>query len=80
MICELCSKQHDGEFGSGRFCSEYCARKFSTHKERKTINRKVSVKLRGVDSKNSRKAKYLENTRCMHCNAEFSFDERKQDD
>lgn len=30
MICELCKKDHDGSYGSGRFCSEKCSRKFST--------------------------------------------------
>lgn len=26
MICERCGKEHDGSYGSGRFCSEFCAR------------------------------------------------------
>lgn len=25
MICERCGKEHDGSFGSGRFCSRACA-------------------------------------------------------
>ena len=25
MICEKCGKEHDGTFGSGRFCSRSCA-------------------------------------------------------
>ena len=25
MICERCQKEHDGTFGSGRFCSKQCA-------------------------------------------------------
>jgi hypothetical protein len=25
MICERCNKEHDGSFGSGRFCSRACA-------------------------------------------------------
>lgn len=25
MICERCGKEHDGSFGSGRFCSAYCS-------------------------------------------------------
>ena len=29
MICELCGKEHNGLYGSGRFCSEFCAKKFS---------------------------------------------------
>ena len=30
MICENCSKEHEGNYGSGRFCSKECARSFST--------------------------------------------------
>lgn len=25
MICETCGKEHDGSFGSGRFCCRTCA-------------------------------------------------------
>ena len=27
--CEFCGKEHEGEYGSGRFCSAYCARQYS---------------------------------------------------
>ena len=30
MICEKCEQEHDGTYGSGRFCSSKCARGFST--------------------------------------------------
>lgn len=30
MICENCGKEHNGLYGSGRFCSKECARSFST--------------------------------------------------
>lgn len=46
-ICECCKKKHDGKFGSGRFCSKFCSRSFSTKLKRKEINRKVSEKLSG---------------------------------
>lgn len=29
MICEYCGQEHDGSYGSGRFCSSKCARFFS---------------------------------------------------
>ena len=32
MICENCGKEHNGSYGSGRFCSKECARSFSTKK------------------------------------------------
>ena len=30
--CEYCGKEHDGSYGSGRFCSSKCARKYSNSK------------------------------------------------
>lgn len=30
MICENCGKEHDGNYGSGRFCCKECARSFSS--------------------------------------------------
>lgn len=45
--CENCKNEHDGLYGSGRFCSETCARGFSTKAKRNEINKKVSEKLLG---------------------------------
>jgi len=44
-ICENCEKEHNGEYGSGRFCSSKCARCFSTKEKRQEINKKVSETL-----------------------------------
>ena len=44
IICENCGKEHDGSYGSGRFCSKECARSYSSKqnknelKEAKCIN------------------------------------------
>lgn len=46
FICENCNKEHDGSYGSGRFCEIKCSRSFSTKNKRIEINRKVSKKLR----------------------------------
>jgi len=48
MECENCKVDHDGTFGSGRFCSMKCSRGFSTKAKRAEINEKVSSKLKGV--------------------------------
>lgn len=40
--CENCKNEHDGSYGSGRFCTSKCARGFSTKAKRKEINEKVS--------------------------------------
>lgn len=44
MQCENCSKEHDGSYGSGRFCSVKCAksRVFLTKEKRSEINKKIS--------------------------------------
>ncbi len=47
MICENCSKDHEGLYATGRFCSQQCARSFSTKSKRKEINKKVSKALAG---------------------------------
>ncbi len=47
MLCENCNSEHEGQYGSGRFCCSSCARGFSTKSQRGEINRKVSEKLKG---------------------------------
>lgn len=42
-ICETCGKEHDGSFGSGRFCSRSCANRKSHTEE---CNKKVSETLK----------------------------------
>lgn len=50
MQCENCNSEHDGNYGSGRFCSSKCARAFSTKEKRQEINKKVAKKLNGRPS------------------------------
>lgn len=58
MKCENCQKKHNGSYGSGRFCSQKCARAYATKLNRKEINKKVSLTMRGTgDSSESRKDK-----------------------
>lgn len=45
--CENCENEHNGSYGSGRFCSSKCARGFSTKANRNEISEKVSKKLIG---------------------------------
>ena len=47
MKCETCDQDHNGLYGSGRFCSKRCARSFSTQMSREEINKRVSQKLLG---------------------------------
>lgn len=53
MKCENCDIDHDGSYGSGRFCSKGCARGFSTKHKREIINAKVSDKMSGRKSPTS---------------------------
>lgn len=50
MICENCNIEHEGLYGSGRFCTEKCARCFSTKIKRADINNRVSLSLKGRPS------------------------------
>jgi hypothetical protein len=47
MKCEYCNNDHNGNYGSGRFCNVRCARGFSSREKRQEINRRVSEKLKG---------------------------------
>ena len=48
MNCEYCKIEHTGVYGSGRFCSERCAKVFATKMKRKEINRKLHDQLKGL--------------------------------
>lgn len=50
MKCEFCYLEHKGKYGSGRFCSEKCARTFSGAEKRKESSLKVSKTLKGRPS------------------------------
>ena len=62
MKCERCGKEHDGSFGSGRFCSRPCAnsRKFSEETKNKISKSLIKYKKSLIKSK----ILYL----CLNCN------------
>ena len=62
MKCEKCEKEHNGSYGSGRFCSPKCARGYSTKFNRKETNEKIRNKLKGIIKKH----KY-----CVSCGDEI---------
>ena len=43
-ICENCGKEHDGSYGSGRFCSHSCQASF-TNKNRGKRNQETIEKI-----------------------------------
>lgn len=63
-ICENCNSEHNGNYGSGRFCSTICARGFSTKNKRKEINEKISKSLIGSGHSD---VKII----CTECKTEF---------
>lgn len=71
MICEYCGKEHDGSFGSGRFCSDSCRRAFCGSKRQKSYIRRDS-KIGGwyctICSSNFRTRRLLQEHRKVHAN------------
>ena len=69
-ICEKCSKQHDGKFGTGRFCSKSCA----NSRVRTTVTKKkISKALKGnVPWNVGRLSKYTKE--CVTCKKTFTID------
>jgi hypothetical protein len=53
-ICEFCATSHKGEFGSGRFCSAICARRYSANINRAETNAKISSSVKEFYRRNSR--------------------------
>lgn len=64
LACEKCNKEHNGSYGSGRFCSSKCARGFSTKANREDINNKIRKKLKESAHKKIQKT-------CPECNSSF---------
>lgn len=44
MICEFCGKEHDGSYGTGRFCSDHCRRAFCGSSRKKGKRRTGFIK------------------------------------
>lgn len=71
--CENCGNEHDGSYGSGRFCSVKCARGFSTKEKRSLINEKISTTINGSGNNTVKKI-------CLNCKEKFEvpFNKRNQ--
>lgn len=61
FICEKCGKEHDGSFGSGRFCSESCAHA-RTHSDetKQKIRESLNNYLDGLDPNRLTKQQRIE--------------------
>lgn len=67
MKCEYCSLEHNGTYGSGRFCSEQCARSFSS-KKRLHIEKENLESLIGDKLSSRSIASYL---KCSQTNVQY---------
>ena len=56
-ICERCGCEHDGSFGSGRFCSKSCA---NAHTRTEESKKKTSESIRKWNAKRNRKPKHIQ--------------------
>lgn len=65
MICERCGKEHDGTFGSGRFCSKSCAQSRTWSKEHK---HKLSESLKQSEKVTGAKTRTY---KCISCGDEY---------
>ena len=72
-LCENCGIEHEKAYGSGRFCTQSCAKSFSSREKRLEINAKVSKKLK---EKNKNKNPLIEK-KCEYCKKEFSVKGKK---
>lgn len=70
MICEVCGKEHDGSYGSGRFCSRSCGCKYSAISRSKDCLNFIKQKVQNSKSlSKERKQKEYEATPkvCKNC-------------
>ena len=74
MICENCGKEHDGSYGSGRFCCKSCSISFGNKQRSKEsrllLNKKISKGLKKYNKENPyipKEYKYI----CEKCGKEF---------
>lgn len=76
--CENCGIHHNGEYGSGRFCTSKCARSFSTKKNKKEINDKISKSLTGKSRNKTHET--IITLKCLYCLNDFTvkWNKRKQ--
>lgn len=64
MVCENCGKEHDGTFGSGRFCCRSCANSRHFSKE---VKEKISKGVIKYNNENKLTYTYI----CEKCNKGF---------
>lgn len=59
FICEYCNCEHDGNYGSGRFCTRECMYKFVLSKRRKHLSPEIMKKILDKSLKARSNRRYL---------------------
>jgi len=92
MKCEMCDNEHNGDYGSGRFCSSKCARTFSSNtliKKTKIVQcidcsidievdfRASSLQCKCDGCRKSYKKKYKKNRICIVCGGPLKKNAKK---
>ena len=86
MISKKCKKEHNGEYGSGRFCSSKCARSYSSENEKgktkdaicilcgskTTIPKRASLKYAKCEKCKPRKT-IIKHEYCLYCGEKLSY-------
>ena len=80
-ICENCGKEHDGSYGSGRFCSAHCRRSWIGKKSYETrITRGTYVSGFTTINSSSKKSRASYGTwKCKKCNMVFETRRKLED-
>ena len=69
FICEKCGSEHDGSYGSGRFCSIKCARSYSTKNKSKDQKEAKCIKC-GTNIYINKRAS-IQTCKCEKCKKEY---------
>ena len=80
MICKNCGKEHDGSYGSGKFCSKKCAKSYSTKKIKGQLKEAKCIecgKIIYIDKRASLKTckcnECHEKIKCKICGREYNI-------
>lgn len=79
MYCLKCSVEHDGLFGSGKFCSRACANSRTFSKETIEKKRNSSKTSEKVAAANEKQKQLKINKKCPVCDCEFNVHESLKD-
>ena len=85
MKCEKCGKEHDGSYGSGRFCSTKCARGFSSSNRSLESRQKTAKSVAKehihtcpICGKSFLNKGTAPNALCLNCKAQKQIDNSKK--